>query len=236
MMSAMYQLFKTICLYSLWGVNLVLNPVFGEEAVWQTKIDKYNIQVKQLKKNTAFKFQHSKGEVTVNATPSMVFALLNDYEACELWVYNCLSAERINQDLVHMVFRGPLWYKARDLVFSYTVSYLPEKQQWLLKMSSEASKFPNINFVRINTFSASWLFTPINNKKLHLLYEVYVDPEINLTPAVNKYNREAMFTTLRRMRYQLLQAPYKNQLQLADELKKMVLEAEENLKTPEPRS
>jgi hypothetical protein len=34
----------------------------------------------------------------------------------------------------------------------------------------------------------------------------------------------------------LLQAPYKNHLQLADELKKMVLEAEENLKTPEPRS
>ena len=127
-------------------------------------------------------------------------ALIEDLSRCHQWLYGCKAAEPFNDGLIHMVFKGPLWFKDRDVVMSTKTEHIAENKQWLVTTQSHANKHPNDQYVRINQTQASWLITDIGNDQIEVIYELYIDPEISLKSGVTKYNRDAMYLSLRKIR------------------------------------
>ncbi|VAW44085.1 hypothetical protein MNBD_GAMMA02-1150, partial [hydrothermal vent metagenome] len=166
---------------------------------WQLKIDRIGIQVFQ-QQQAGFKQKHSKGVMVVKAQSEQVMQLLQDLSLCSQWLYGCLSATRHDDGLIHIVVKGPLWFKDRDVVFASERRHLKASDQWLITTDNQPTMHPNSNYVRVNTIHATWILTTINSKKIQISYEFYVDPQIKLKSGVNKYNRDALFLTLRRLR------------------------------------
>ncbi|TDR20751.1 hypothetical protein C8D91_1729 [Marinicella litoralis] len=205
----------------LGGCILLSNALLAEN--WQLKIDDEGIQVFQQQKHDQYHLLHTKGEFQVTAQPATVFALLRDLTVCQQWIYGCLEAKRENE-WVHMVFKGPLWFSDRDVVFDIEVTFLSEQQQWLIQLTGQPQFKPNDDYVRIDDFNASWLLTPIDQNQLLVTYELYMDPGIKLKSGVNKYNRDVTFRTLKNMREMLNQSPYIEQKVLPEKYQKMSTE------------
>ncbi len=166
---------------------------------WQLKIDRVGIQVFQ-QQQAGFKQKHSKGVMVVKAQSEQVMQLLQDLSLCSQWLYGCLSATRHDDGLIHIVVKGPLWFKDRDVVFASETQYLKASDQWLITTDNQPKMHPNNNYVRINATVATWILTTINSKKIQISYEFYADPEIKFKSGVNKYNRDALFLTLKQLR------------------------------------
>jgi len=183
------------------GLLLVSGFSMAEQtqANWQLKIDREGIQVYQ-QQQAGFKLKHSKGVMIVKAQAEQIYQLMQDLSLCSQWLYDCLSAMRHDDGLIHIVFNAPLWFKDRDVVFSSETQHLTASDQWLITTDSHPTKYPNSNYVRINKSQAIWLLTAINSHQVQISYELYVDPEIKLKAGVNKYNRDAIFQTLHELR------------------------------------
>lgn len=195
------------------GLGLLIGMSWSQinkaEVNWQLKIDRKGIQVFQSQQ-TGYSQKHSKGIVTVKAQPEQLLQLIADLSICDQWLYGCLSAEALDDGLIHMVFKGPLWFKDRDVIMSTTTQKVPTKDrfeseksqtdQWQVITQSHAAKHINKKYVRINHTEASWLITSVGKDQVQISYELYIDPEISLKRGVNKYNRDAMFLTLRNLR------------------------------------
>ncbi len=166
---------------------------------WQLKIDRQGIQVFQ-QQQAGFKQKHSKGVMVVKAQSEQIMQLLQNLSLCSQWLYGCLSATRHDDGLIHIVIKGPLWFKDRDVVFAAERQHLKASDQWLITTANQPTMHPNSNYVRINAIQATWLLTSINSKKIQISYEFYIDPEIKLKAGVNKYNRDALFLTLKQLR------------------------------------
>lgn len=208
-MLAMIHLFQfvLVCGLFLWP------PVHAEEQ-WQEKINRQGIQVFQQHLHPKFKHMHTKGVLKVRAKPEAVVALMQDFKVCQQWVFGCLAAEFLPNHkgsgrFVHMMFKGPLWLKDRDVVVQVEVEHL-ENNQWQISIKNKPELYPNKKYVRIQQTEATWLLTPLDKGRLEVSYSVYLDPKINFKAGVNKYNRDAVFSTLQNMRRMLRQAS-KNQ-------------------------
>ncbi len=190
------------------GLNCLIGMSWSEiinaKVNWQKKIDREGIQVFQHQQK-GFRQKHNKGVITIKTRPERLTALMEDLSLCKQWLYGCITAKQFNDGLIHMVFKGPLWFKDRDVVMSTKTEYITEKKQWLVTTQSEANRHPNDYYVRINQTQASWLITEVSNTQIQVTYELYIDPEISLKSGVNKYNRDAMYLSLNKIR-KLLEA------------------------------
>ncbi len=200
----MFAIFKTI----LFGM-LFLSSVIHAENQWRKKIDRKGIKVYQQHMHPKYKQWHTKGVMTVEGSSVSALALLKDLSLCSQWVHGCVSAERTSQGLVHMVFKGPLWFKDRDVVFSAVTEEHGDSGFWQVSISNQPHQLPAHKHLRVQNMEASWQIIPINDQQTHIIYQFYMDPEIGFKSGVNKYNRDAMYLTLKHMRRMLQKKPAK---------------------------
>ena len=205
---------------SLLKTTLVLSLLIGccwpqmlkSETEWQLKIDLADIQIYQ-QQQAGFKLKHSKGVMVVKANAEQIMQLIQDLSLCSQWLYGCLSAQRFDDGLIHIVVKAPLWFKDRDVVFASESRHLAATDQWIISTVNQPFMHVNDNYERVNTTQATWILTPINSKQSRVSYEFYVDPKVKIKVGIDKYNRNAVFLTLRRLR-QLLR---KSAVNLASE-------------------
>ncbi len=189
---------------------VILTSLVHAEPQWRKKIDRNGIKVYQQHLHPKYHQWHTRGVMTIDGTPASVLALLQDLSVCAEWVYGCLSAERTTHDLVHMVFKGPLWYKDRDVVFSTDAQQQPDSGFWLVTISNQAHRLPGHDHRRVQHLEAFWQIMPVNDQQTTITYQLYLDPDIGFKSGVNKYNRDAMYLTLKHMRSMMQQEPYKS--------------------------
>ncbi len=187
---------------------------------WDLKIKRQDIHVYQ-QQQAGYKQKHSKGVMTVNSKLASVFALLVDLDACARWMFACLEASRHDPDYIHMVFDGPMWFKTRDMVIKTDIQLLPGNQ-WLVTITSHPDLKPGQSHVRIRQTSASWLLTAVDAGRTQIIYTLYMDPEVKLRTAVNKYLRDSVYLTLKNMRQQLPQ--YQSVNSLPERVERILLE------------
>lgn len=193
------------------------------ESGWELKIKRNDIQVYQ-QQQAGFKQKHSQGVMTVDSKLASVFALLADLDACQDWMFACLEASRHSDDYIHMVFDGPMWYKKRDMVIKTEVQLLHSKQ-WLITTSSHPAVKPDTPHVRVKHTTASWLLTAVDASRTQIIYNLYLDPEVKLKAAVNKYLRDSVYLTLKNMRQQLQLPQYHEVEQLPERIERILLDS-----------
>ena len=175
---------------------------------WQEKIHRDGILIEQQQRHKKFRQMHTRGQMKVQAKPTAVLALLQDLPACQQWLYGCRSAKRLPNGLVHMVFDGPLWFKDRDVVFVTESQHDSSTGAWKIAITSQAHSALESKAIRIKQASASWVLQPMASGQLQITYELYMDPQIRLRSGVNKYNRDAMFRSLKALREWVQLPPY----------------------------
>ena len=173
---------------------------------WQEKINREGILIEQQHRHEKFRQMHTRGKMTIKAKPAAVLALLQDLPAYQQWLYGCQSAQRLSNGMVHMVFDGPLWFKDRDVVFQSESQQDPSTGVWKIAVTHQRHSVSESKAVRIQQAAANWILQPTADGQLHITYELYMDPEISLKSGVNKYNRDAMFRSLKALR-ELVQLP-----------------------------
>jgi hypothetical protein len=205
--------------FGLWLIALLTSgPVQAED--WQLKSDRDGIRIYHQHRQARDKQLHTLGMLRVKASPQAVLALIKDLDACPRWIYGCLSARRLPDGLIHMVFAGPLWFKDRDIVFSSRLTYLKSTNQWYLAVENQPHQHPNPDKAvrRLRHFSTSWLLTPVNPEETHVSHQLYMDPELGIKAGVNKYNRSSTRQTLQAMRELLAEPVYQQATGWPDEV------------------
>ncbi len=200
----MYVILKTM----LFGVLFVSSLTHAENQ-WRKKIDRKGIKVYQQHQHPKYKQWHTKGVMTVQGSAASVLALLRDLSVCSQWVHGCISAERTHQELIHMVFKGPLWFRDRDVVFSAAAEEQADTGSWQILITNRPHQLPAHDHLRVQNMEASWQIIPVNDQQIDIIYQYYMDPEIGFKSGVNKYNRDAMYLTLKQMRLMLQKEAYK---------------------------
>ena len=166
---------------------------------WELKIDIGGVKIYQQQR-VGFKQLHTKGSVVVVAQAQEVLALMEDLSLCSEWLYGCISAKQHGDGLTQMFLKGPMWYKDRDVVFSTKSHQLEGSGQWHLSMQNQPNMHIDSDHIRVKHTDATWLITQLSPTQVTINYELYIDPEIKLRSGVDKYNRDAMFRTLRNIR------------------------------------
>ncbi len=203
---------------------MVCLSLAAKEADWALKIKRNDIRVYQ-QQQAGFKQKHSQGVMTVDSRLAAVFALLADLDACQEWMFACLQAGRHGGDYIHMVFDGPMWFKSRDMVIQTDIQLLDSKQ-WLITTSSHPQQKPVTAHVRVRHTTASWLLTAVDGgRKTQIIYTLYLDPEVKLRTAVNKYLRDSVYLTLKKMRQQLQLPQYHAVRQLPEQVERILLDS-----------
>ncbi|WP_223787129.1 hypothetical protein [Marinicella meishanensis] len=181
----------------------VLAWTVAAEPAWQKKIDQDDIRIWQRHQHPQFKQWHTRGVVLVPGDREVVLDLLRQTEHFPSWVHGCEAAENLAGGLIHMVFEGPLWFKDRDVVFSHRTTELTAPPGWLIEVVNQPHQHPGKQQLRMQNMAASWQLRQISPDQVQVVYELYMDPEIGFKSGVNKYNRDAMFLTLKQMRERL---------------------------------
>ncbi len=182
---------------------------------WQLVTDKYGVQVYQ-KQEHGLPFKHTRGVLTVQAKPAMVFALLNDFAACSQWIFGCLEGRRQEDNSIYLVFKGPPFFNNREVVLSSNVQYLKATGQWLIVIENIPNQAVNDDHVEIRTMQAQWLLTPQSANELTIDYSFYIDPNVSVKLGANRYNSRAIYRTLLQMKTMLQKTKYQSEQVLPD--------------------
>lgn len=192
---------------SLVVCGLLHAVVVVAEPAWQKKIEQEGIRISQRHEHPRFNQWHTRGEVLVPGQTEAVLSLLRQIDQFHTWVHGCEAADKMTDGLIHMVFEGPLWFKDRDVVFSYLTTELSNPAGWLIEVLNQPHQHPGQDHVRMHTMSASWHLSQVSPNQVQVVYELYMDPDIGFKAGVNKYNRDAMFLTLKNLRQRLTDGP-----------------------------
>lgn len=205
----------------LYFLICLVTSVVAAANEWQLVADKKGITIYQLQQ-PGFPYKHTKGVITVNAKPAMIFALLNDFTVCDQWIYGCLEGRRQANDDIYLVFKGPPFFKNREVVLHSRVAYLAETGQWLIAVENKPQPKVNDNHVMVRSLQAEWLLTAKSTHETTIEHTFYIDPNVSVKLGANRYNSRAIYRTLLQMPKMLELSKYQSEQELPKSLKKIM--------------
>ncbi len=169
----MYSLFFLICLFFPTSIHA--------QADWQLRKDKNGIQV-YTRDTEASDFNDIRVELDLDGDMMMLREILLDIEDYENWVYGSGLAEVVevvnpNQVVYYSIFKAPWPASDRDFYANLTIhvdTVLKSMDVESYVVKDYGPKRPDK--VRIPRSTSQWIVTPISKGKIHLRYEVQLDP------------------------------------------------------------
>lgn len=213
-----HMLFKfRILLFSL----LFASSLLKAEDAWHMLVDKKGVKVYQ-KQAFNYKYKHTKGVIKLHTNLARFHSLLSDFEACDEWVFGCITAIKRSDGRVEMTFAGPLFTKNREVVLETQVNQ-EGHNRWSIDVFKVAAEKAHDDYVQIRQFEAKWLLTQLSKSELLVEHQFYIDPNVAIEIGVNNYNKKAVYKTLLNLQ-EIISKPKYQSAQLPDDF---LLEASE---------
>ncbi len=156
-------------------------------------------------------------QLTVTSTLSGFLLFLQDYPNIPNWLDNAASATLIEQiapnENVFITQFSAFWpVKNRELILHTKFTQLTDKSIEI-QVADYGHALPETpNVIRMQLIKAFWKITPLEHGRLHIHYQVQVDPKGNLPRWLsNDVALKAMGTTLKNMYQQLPSSPFQQQ-------------------------
>ncbi|QQS50721.1 MAG: START domain-containing protein [Bacteroidota bacterium] len=125
-------------------------------------------------------YKEFKAEMVLDCSMDAILELLKDADNFYKWLHNCKSSKllkRIDHTLQYnyTVTELPFPFDNRDMIFKAQFSV----SNGIHKISLEGT--PNYiqeqtNLVRMKDAKGSWIFTPLDDSKIKVSYQLWVDP------------------------------------------------------------
>ena len=181
---------------------------------WELLHDRKGVKVWTLKAPGSELVQ-VKGTVVVRATLAKVIALMQDDELCtDVGCYGAKAIDRVDAQLEHAAFRYdlPSPFKPREFLIRQHLFQHPQTKQVFLEYSAAADKIPADDCCfRVTHMKNSWIFTPLPDGKVEILYEVNMSEGGFLPyPLLNKIRGQSMYYILRNMQKWVDKEKYRN--------------------------
>jgi START domain-containing protein len=183
---------------------------------WRLKKEQSGIKI-YMRTNEHSSFNEIRVEMTIQAKPSSLVALLLDVPNHSHWVYNVKASYVLkklaeNELYFYEVVDSPFPASDRDLVVHLKIT-----QDSATKiMTISAIDIPNYipakkGIVRVPVSNESWKVIPINNNSLRIEYYLEIDPGGSI-PAwlLNNFAEKGPFESFRHLQEQVDNSKYKN--------------------------
>ena len=164
------------------GLFLLINLMAaGEENQWKQVRNRNGIKVYN-RRIEGIDFKEFMGEVEIEATLSTLLAIFNDVEKGTQWVENVDHMENIEridyfENYTYSYSKAPWPVKDRDAVVHNKISQNEEdKVITIVQTGAPYKRSLEKKAVRVEKLQSKWVFTPIDDKVVHVRYQVLTDP------------------------------------------------------------
>lgn len=178
--------------------------------------DKEDIRV-FTQKMKGSEFKAFRAVTRVNSTLTGLVALLEDADAAKDWVFKCRRMELIEslsptESYYYMITDMPWPVKNRDSISLAKVTQDAATGQVRVDIqAANGIKKSRKGYVRIREMSGYWLFTPLANGQVEVVYEAHADPGGGLPSwLVNSFVVDAPLNTLRGLREKIGKEVYQS--------------------------
>lgn len=159
-----------------------------------------------------------RGEMRMRSSLSAPIALLQDNAVADQWMHNCAILELIeeisdSERLMYMISKAPWPVKDRDSIVHTRVTQDAVTYAVRVDVVARDDVFPaNDDFVRVNQMQGFWLFTPLADGQIDIVYEAHADPAGSIPAWIaNSVVVDVPYYTLRGMHRMLQQDSYQQQ-------------------------
>ena len=178
--------------------------------------DKEDIRV-FTQKMKGSEFKAFRAVTRVNSTLTGLVALLEDADGAKDWVFKCRRMELIEslsptESYYYMITDMPWPVKNRDSISLAKVTQDAATGQVRVDIqAANGIKKSRKGYVRIREMSGYWLFTPLANGQVEVVYEAHADPGGGLPSwLVNSFVVDAPLNTLRGLREKIGKEVYQS--------------------------
>jgi hypothetical protein len=220
----------------VWSIALLLytdisncSELDRDKSEWDLAKEKSGVEV-FCRKVKELDFKEFKGIIRIKTSLACLMALMDDTSAYTSWLHFCDDARLIGQIsrteryiyLVYDVSSFP-GVKDRDMVIRSRVFQSPQNRAINIGLEKASlDEVPDLNtrpafmreagVTRVKEFRVSWMFTPVENSYIEVVYQVYVDPapsrfaKSRVNPAIEKL----VYETLKNMKSMVNRTRYKD--------------------------
>jgi len=183
---------------------------------WKLEKNENNIQV-YLRNTPGSAVKSFMGKTRIKSNVSTLVSVLSDTASYPRWLFNSKSAkiiEKQSEDIQthYLVTKMPWPVTERDSVILSKRTQNPSNKRVEITLNSKPAQVPLVEGkVRIKNLKGRWVFTPINNNEVDVMYEMSVDPGGNIPKwVVNAMTVDLPYYTLKNLSKISKEAKYAN--------------------------
>lgn len=198
------------CLFISW---FVLGAIPLHVHAWELAREGTGIQV-YTRKVSGSKFKEYKGIMTVEASLSSLIALVNDVAAYPKWIDTCKEGKTLKRisptESYAYTVNKAFPVANRDAIVRNVIQQDPETLVVTIDIEGKPDFIPeNKNLVRVTHIKGFWRFTPLDQGKVEIVYQVHNEPGGGI-PAwlVNSFVVKQPFRTLVNMQKMINESRY----------------------------
>ncbi|NRA24731.1 MAG: START domain-containing protein [Oleispira sp.] len=169
-------------------ITLLLSTFFtftaqAENSSWELEKENEDLHLKVFTREIdGSDLKEFRGEMLVKTEMTTLAALLLDGQSAPKWMHQCEKFELVEQidpltAVVYFINGAPWPVDDRDAVISSRMSQDPETLVVTIEIDALSDRLPeDENYVRIPRMSGFWSFTPVDNGKILVRYQVHAEP------------------------------------------------------------
>lgn len=157
--------------------------VFADQDGWELEKEEQDIHLKiYTREIEGSSLKEFKGEMLVETQLTTLAALLLDSQAAPEWIHQCETFEIIEQldpkkAIIYFINGAPWPVSDRDAVVSSVMSQDPTSHTVRIDIKALVDRVPeDEDYVRIPRMSGHWAFTPKEDGKVLVRYQVHAEP------------------------------------------------------------
>ena len=156
---------------------------------WKLEKDKNGILV-YTRKPAGSEYKEVKAITNIKTSLSSLVAALIDVPSHTSWIYKCEKAEVLEhvsdtEQYCYTVSDAPWPADNRDIVYQFTVSQDHTTKVVTTNSKSSPDYIPEKKkLVRVYEFNTHWIFTPLENGTVQVLYQAHINPAGIIPPWV----------------------------------------------------
>jgi hypothetical protein len=181
---------------------------------WILEKDEDGIQV-YVRTPEGKELKEFKGVVNINTSLDSLMALMDDTKACTEWILNCtqpklLKSINFRERFTYQVSNLPWPLTDRDVIIHVLLNQDPLTKVITLNIEAKPNFIPiDEDFVRIETSIGQYIFKPLGDGNVEVVWIQYNDPAGKLsTSLINALVVDMPFKSLEKMRELVQQSKY----------------------------
>jgi hypothetical protein len=195
---------------------ILMNTAVTSQDAWILKSEKDGIKV-YTKNCDSSPVKSVKAECIVHASMTALLAVLLDIDNSKDWIYATKKVSLLKQvsptEVIYYSEVGLPWPICnRDFIADFSIKKDSLTNVVTATCTNRPDYLPrNKNIVRVEHSYSQWVIIPLADGKLHVQYELQVDPGGNIPSwLTNLFAATGPFCTFQKLRDQVKKSEYKN--------------------------